>query len=155
MLADFLRSTLSNNLRQTITLEEEIKQSRLYVDIEKIRFGYKFSFEQAVDENVLTLPVPNMIIQPLLENAIKYGVYEALEEIKILLQVKRTATNMIEIIVENDYENDQCNAKHRGDGVGLANIKSRLMLIYGEGDYFRISKTDLKFSVIMQLPILD
>lgn len=152
MLADFLRATLSNNLRQTVSLQEELHQLRLYAAIEKIRFGEKFSFTVNVEDALLATPIPNMIIQPLLENAIKYGVYEALEEIGILLSI-RLNESFLEISMENDFEDDVSQLKQKGNGVGLANIQSRLSLLYGRNDLLKITKENSKFRVILTLPI--
>jgi LytS/YehU family sensor histidine kinase len=152
MLADFLRSTLSNNLRQTVTLQEELHQLRLYAAIEKIRFGDKFSYTESVDESLLTLPIPNMLLQPLLENAIKYGVYEALEEIGIHLSVSRNE-NLLAITMENDFEDDASQLKQKGNGVGLANIQSRLSLLYRRDDLLTITKENSKFRVILTIPM--
>ena len=152
MLADFLRSTLSTNLRQTVPLREEIRQLNLYAQIEKIRFGDKFTYDENVDVSLLESPVPNMIMQPLLENAIKYGVYEALEAIEIHLIVSK-ADGFLLLTMENDFEDDCSQRKQKGNGVGLSNIKSRLTLLFGRNDLLKITKENSKFRVILALPL--
>ncbi len=152
MLADFLRSTLSTNLRQTVPLREEIRQLNLYAQIEKIRFGDKFTYTETIDESLLESPVPNMIMQPLLENAIKYGVYEALEAISIHM-IAAKSDNFLILTVENDFEDDCSQRKQKGNGVGLSNIKSRLALLYGRSDLLKITKENSKFRVILALPL--
>ncbi len=150
MLADFLRATLSTNLRQKVPLSDELTQLRLYASIEKIRFGDKFSFNENVDESLLAIQLPNMLIQPLLENAIKYGVYDALENINIDLIVAKE-DGFLAITMENDYEEDSRKITN-GSGVGLLNIQSRLSLLYDRNDLIQIRKEKSKFKVILKIP---
>ncbi len=81
-LSTFLRKTLSSNEIQISKLEEELKNSKLYMDIEKIRFGDKFTYSEEIGEGCCELEVPSMILQPIFENAIKHGVYESIRTCK-------------------------------------------------------------------------
>lgn len=148
-LSGFLRYTLANNEKKTNTLKEEIENIRLYLEIEKIRFENKFIFNEILDEGIEDIKLPSMLLQPLAENAIKYGVYDSLEITEINLICKRTE-NYLKIIFENTFENNSVIPK--GAGVGLENIKNRLKLFYGEENLFDIKKSEGKFIVTIYIP---
>jgi LytS/YehU family sensor histidine kinase len=148
-LADFLRYTLANNGKEINRLEEELKNINLYLDIEKIRFEEKFDYIENIDNNVLDLKVPNMILQPLFENAIKHAVYDSLGKITIKLNCT-IENNFLKISLENNFEDGY---SKKGAGIGLQNIKSRLELIYGQKNLLDIKKEGEIFTVILYIPI--
>jgi two-component system, LytTR family, sensor kinase len=148
-LADFLRYTLSNNGKEKNRLEEELKNINLYLDIEKIRFEEKFDYTEEIDNDVLDLKVPNMILQPLFENAIKHAVYDSLGKITIKL-ICSIENNFLRISLENNFEDGY---SKKGAGIGLQNIKSRLELIYGQKNLVDIKKEGDIFKVILYIPV--
>ena len=148
-LADFLRYTLANNGKDKNKLEEELKNIKLYLEIEKIRFEDKFDYFEEIEPEALSVKVPNMILQPLFENAIKHAVYDSLEKITILLKCRIEGRFLI-ISVENNFENGY---SRKGTGIGLQNITSRLELIYGEKNLLDIKKEGDKFRVILYIPV--
>ena len=148
-LADFLRYTLANNGKEKNRLEEELKNINLYLDIEKIRFEEKFYYTEEIDNEVLDLKVPNMILQPLFENAIKHTVYDSLGKITIKLKCS-IENNFLRISLENNFEDGY---SKKGAGIGLQNIKSRLELIYGQKNLVDIKKEREIFKVILYIPI--
>src|SRR5690606_25682288 len=75
-LSDFLRGTLRKDDQQLIPLQEEMEHLQLYSEIEKVRFGHRLDIHIDVPEEALKASLPAMIVQPLLENAIKYGLYD-------------------------------------------------------------------------------
>ena len=149
-LAEFLRYTLVNNEKQKNKLSEEIKNINLYLDIEKIRFEDKFDMVEEVSDDSKDKLVPNMILQPLFENAIKHAVYESLE--KVTLRFKTFIQNeFLNIILENNYDSNSEN-KH-GSGIGLKNVNERLKLIYGLNNLLNVEKSDDKFRVTIFIPL--
>jgi sensor histidine kinase YesM len=148
-LADFLRYTLANNGKEKNRLEEELKNINLYLDIEKIRFEEKFDYVEEIENDVLDLKVPNMILQPLFENAIKHAVYDSLGKITIKLKCT-IENNFLKISLENNFEDGY---SKKGAGIGLQNIKSRLELIYGQKNLVDIKKEGDIFNVILYIPI--
>jgi len=148
-LADFLRYTLANNEKQQNKLSEELKNLRLYLDIEKIRFEDKFEFIEEVSPECKDVLVPNMILQPLFENAIKHAVYETLEKVTLKLVCKKE-NNFTKIIIENNY--DSSSAASKGTGTGLKNISSRLELIYGQKNLMEIKKENNIFRISLFIP---
>jgi two-component system, LytTR family, sensor kinase len=149
-LSGFLRSTLSDNEKQMNELGEELKNIRLYLEIEKIRFGDKFELIEELSEACLKVKVPNMIFQPLFENAIKYGVYESLEKVFIKVKCNRE-NNYLKFIVENNFDEDGHIKK--GKGIGLQNIKNRLTLIYNQDNLLAIEKKKNLFTVTVFIPL--
>jgi two-component system LytT family sensor kinase len=151
-LADFLRYTLANSERQQNPLKEELKNIKLYLDIEKIRFEDKFDFIEDIKKPCLNTLVPNMILQPLFENAIKHAVYETLDKVIIKLCCSPDE-GFMKIILENNYEPG--NNSRPGTGVGLQNIKNRLKLIYNRDNLIEIKKTDNLFKVTLFIPAAE
>lgn len=149
-LADFLRYTLASNEKQTTNLNEELKNIRLYLDIEKIRFEDKFEFKEDIEKECNNVKVPSMILQPLFENAIKHAVYEAMEKVTLNLTAK-IKNGFMEVTVENNFEGNE--STKPGTGIGLNNIKNRMELIYNRKDLINITKEKNLFSVTIYIPV--
>ena len=148
-LSAFMRYSLQHDQDETVSLKDELENIKLYLSIEKIRFGKKLNTVFNVEENCHNYQIPNMILQPLFENAIKYGVYEAIKPVTITTSCK-SEENHVLICIENEY--DGSSVKNRGEGIGLRNIKQRLELIYGNTELFRITDTKTSFKVELLLP---
>jgi two-component system LytT family sensor kinase len=148
-LSDFLRYALKYGQRDETTFADELKNIELYLNIEKIRFEDKLVFEKKIEDICLNAKVPNMILQPLVENAIKHGVYESVEPVMIRLSCKGIGQN-IEIQLKNNY--DPSGKSRTGAGLGLKNVENRLQLIYGRNDLLKITKQDNFFEVIIIVP---
>ena len=149
-LADFLRYTLANNEKQTNLLRDELKNIKLYLDIEKIRFEDKFEYVEEINDNCLDVQIPNMILQPLFENVIKHAVYESFN--KIILKMKcRKENSFLRITLENNFETGSSTQK--GSGIGLQNIKKRLELIYHYSDLLEVKNESNLFTIILLIPL--
>lgn len=151
-LSEFLRATLSGNDITTKPFGEELKTARLYLDIEKIRFGDKIRYNEHIEKECLETAVPGMFLQPLFENAIKHGVYESLQPVNIQLTCSRK-NEYLEIILENDYDPETASAK--GEGIGLKNIRSRLEMIYNRTNLLQVEKEGDIFRVKVYIPLGD
>jgi len=158
-LADFLRYILATNERENNKLSEELKNIRLYLDIEKIRFEEKFDYSEEINEECSKAEIPNMILQPLFENVIKHAVYETFD--KVLLTLKCSFVRMdssgndgyLKIHLQNNF--DESSKPRKGAGVGLKNINDRLNLIYKRNDLMEVKKEKGIFSVTLFIPISD
>jgi sensor histidine kinase YesM len=148
-LADFLRYTLANNDRQKNSLSEELKNIKLYLDIEKIRFEDKFEFVEKIDETCKNIEIPSMILQPLFENAIKHAVYETLDKVTISLNCN-TLDEYLKISLSNNFEGE---SRKKGAGVGLRNIRERLALIYHQDNLLEVKKENGTFTVNIFIPL--
>ncbi|WP_423130334.1 sensor histidine kinase [Gaoshiqia sp. Z1-71] len=148
-LSAFMRYSLLHGREETVSLKEELEHIKLYLSIEKIRFGKKLIPVFDIGEDCMQAKIPNMILQPLLENAIKYGVYEATNPVSIRITC-RSESGYFQIIIENDYEPDS--VKNKGEGIGLRNIRQRLELIYGNPNLLRLTDNKTSFKVELMLP---
>lgn len=148
-LSDFLRYTVSMEKTGFSSLEKEIENVRKYLEIEKVRFGNKLQFEFQVEKECLQQELPLMILQPLYENSIKHGVYEADQPVFISTRCSKQE-NFLQITISNNFEPGPSSRK--GAGLGLHNIKERLKLIYQADDLLSISKKERQFTVNLLIP---
>ncbi|PTN07333.1 sensor histidine kinase [Mangrovibacterium marinum] len=148
-LSSFMRYSLQHNREEKVALRDELDHIKLYLGIEKIRFGKKLNPVFRVSEECLNARIPNMILQPLFENAIKYGVYEATEPVDVVMSCE-PAQGFFRISIENEY--DPKSKKHKGEGIGLRNIRQRLALIYGNPGLLQVSDLKTRFKVELMLP---
>jgi LytS/YehU family sensor histidine kinase len=149
-LSEFMRYALSKKDEQPVSLRSELENLRLYFDIEKVRFGDKLSAEESIDENCLEIKIPVMILQPLYENAIKHGVYESTETVKIRTEVKISDGYAV-ITITNNYESVPSSRK--GTGTGLINVERRLKLFYGNKASINTRKEEGVFKVTLYIPV--
>jgi two-component system LytT family sensor kinase len=152
-LSDFLRGTLRNEGQQWVTLKDEMEYLQLYLDIEKVRFGYRLRSTTDCEEAALSMMLPSMLLQPLVENAIKFGLYDTIGEVEILISA-RINNKLLEVAVQNPY--DETTAMPlKGTGFGLASIRRRLFLIFGRQDLLQIKKEARLFVVVISIPQMD
>ncbi|MGQ1909927.1 sensor histidine kinase [Marinifilum sp. RC60d5] len=148
-LSSFLRYSLDQDLKELNSLANEIRNIRLYLEIEKVRFGDRLMLEFNMDSCCENLKIPNLILQPLYENAIKYGVHESLEPVTISTVCTSDKHNL-KIEISNNFDPDS--VPQEGNGIGLRNIKERLSLIYGRNDLMKVNQTENKFIVYLEFP---
>jgi LytS/YehU family sensor histidine kinase len=148
-LSTFLRYSLDQDLKELNTLSNEMKNSRLYLEIEKVRFGDRLVLDFDIDVSCQEMKIPNLILQPIYENAIKHGVHESLEPVVIKTKAE-LKNNNLSIQISNNFDKDAITPK--GQGIGLRNITERLNLIYGRTDLLTITKTDSNFIVKLEFP---
>lgn len=148
-LSDFMRYALSRKDEQPVTLQSELDNLRLYLDIEKVRFGDKLTIEENIDPGCLGALLPVMLLQPLYENAIKHGVYESSEKVKITTNVE-FSDGFIEIAISNNFDPEASPVK--GTGTGLVNVSRRLELMYGSKAVLRTEKLIDSFLVKIFIP---
>jgi sensor histidine kinase YesM len=131
------------------TLGKELEHIRKYLDIEKVRFGAKLQYDFTIAKECLECEIPVMILQPLYENAVKHGVYESTGEISVLTNA-RSVDGYLEIMITNDFEPGAPSKK--GTGIGLANIRERMKLIYHDEQLLKTQVKGNKFEVLLVLP---
>ncbi len=149
-LSDFLRGTLKKDDNQLHTLENELEHLKLYLEIEKVRFGHRLQTIIDADENILQLKLPALLLQPIVENAIKFGLYDTTEQVIISIKCKKE-NFYLQIEVENPY--DSTTAKpNRGEGFGLNSVQRRLYLLYARNDLIRIEQAKNIFKTVLQIP---
>ena len=151
-LSSFLRSSLAVDPEQLVALDEEIRLQRLYLDIEQARFPDRLQVEVTIPEELEDACVPVLILQPIIENAIKYGVAPS----KGKIAVRLTATSeygLLVIRVENDID-PKAPAPAPGTGLGLGNVRERLLTRYGPAAGCEWGRSDNGgFAVSLWLPL--
>ena len=148
-LSEFMRYALSRKDEKPVTLQSELNNLRLYLDIETVRFGDRLSVEETVDPACLNALLPVMILQPLYENAIKHGVYESTRKVTIKTTVGFN-DGFVEISIFNTFDPEASPAK--GTGTGLSNVTRRLELLYGSKALLKTEKLEDSFMVRIFIP---
>ncbi len=131
-LSDFLRVTLKKEEQQWVSLSEELQNLQLYLDIEKLRFGHRLSTTIESNEDCQPLKLPSLLLQPLVENAIKFGLYDTTGDITIYIQATCTASSLT-IIIQNPFDPETSYPK-QGTGFGLTSVRRRLHLLFARND---------------------
>lgn len=129
LLAEYLRKSLRLGGAESITLSEELELAASYLAIERIRFGPRLEFAQDIDEHVRAARVPPLLLQPLVENAVKHGVAHLLDGGVVHITATRDAA-MTRIAVENRCDPDR--PSQRGESIGLANTRRRVEMFEGK-----------------------
>ncbi len=148
-LSQLMRYSLKHDQSEKVSVKQEIDNNKLYLSIEKVRFGKKLNPVFAIEEDCLKAEIPNMILQPLYENAIKYGVYEATETIDVITHC-RCIDDLLEVTISNTYDKNVVSKK--GEGIGLRNIRDRLQVIYGNPHLLKIENKNNEFTVTLTIP---
>ena len=159
-LSTFFRTSLSLDPSADVTLAEEIDLQRLYLDIEKIRFPGRLRFEIDVPDDLAGMKVPALILQPLVENAIKYGLSATRDPMLLTVVARRLDDGQAQIDVTNRLAEagptvPAALPAHEGTGVGLANVCNRLKAHYGERADCRFGPIPGGYQVTITLPTDD
>jgi len=149
-LADFLRGTLKNEEELQVTLEEELRLLQLYLDIEKVRFGHRLDTLLEKDETCLGSKIPQLLLQPIVENAIKFGLYDTTENVLIKITAKQDA-HLLLISVQNPFD-PSTSTSQKGTGFGLRSISRRLYLLYGRNDLLETKTEGNIFITTVKIP---
>ncbi len=136
-LSDLLRAALENSDAQEVTLRAELKFLQSYLEIEQIRFGNRLTVQTQIPPNLLDARVPNLILQPLLENAIRHGVEPHAKPGIIELRAQRANGELTLDVSDNGAGVSDANALD--EGVGLSNTRARLRTLYGAAHRFELS----------------
>ena len=150
-LGDFLRLTLENSGAQTVALRDELEFLRRYLEIEQVRYQDRLRVEMNVEPETLDAGVPNMILQPIIENAIRHGISQRLTSGRIEVRAAREGDRLRLDVQDNGPgpgENGSAKA-----GVGLANTRARLNQSYGATHSFAIREAPEGGTVVtLQIP---
>jgi two-component system LytT family sensor kinase len=152
-LSDFLRYTLDNDPMSQVTLGSELGAIDLYLEIEKVRFGDRLVIERTIESPAEKALVPSLILQPMIENAIKYAISPSEEggTLRISARVQRGVL----VIQLSDTGPGLGNGKsnHKSTGVGLKNTRERLQQLYGDDQAFTLAPNEPSGLIItMNLP---
>jgi two-component system LytT family sensor kinase len=148
-LSELLRKSLEQNGTQQVTLKEELELTDCYLEIEKIRFQDQISITKSIEPDALSTMVPNLILQPLVENAIRHGA--AQRKSGGLVEINAWRENGTLNLEVKDNGPGSSSNQPNGNGIGLANTQERLHHLYGASHVFKISR-DNGFSVLISIP---
>ncbi|MCA1757326.1 MAG: histidine kinase [Bacteroidales bacterium] len=151
-LSDFMRYALSRKEQRFVPLLKELENMRLYLEIEKVRFGNRLVCREECEHGTHALLIPNMILQPLYENAVKHGVYESTEKVEVLVFCYLKEA-VLTIKIENNF--DPGMISRRGTGTGLENVRERLRLAYSGMASLQTSSEQGRFTVTLIIPALS
>jgi two-component sensor histidine kinase len=129
-LSEFLRRTLADSDRSEVTLAEEVEYLQRYLDIQKIRFGDRLQVSMDIPADLLRARVPNLLLQPLVENAIKHGIAKRVAGGTISIAGARR-NGSLHISVYNDGPGLATDWQATNTGVGVANLRTRLQILHG------------------------
>jgi len=141
-LSELLRRALDTRDRQEVPLREELEFLDRYLEIEQTRFGDRLRVEREIDPTLLDQMVPNLMLQPLVENAIKHGIEPQRRPGWIRLEVRREGTHMLLIVRDNGVGLRPAKPSRRGHGIGLGNTRRRLEQLYGKEQELVIRDAD-------------
>jgi two-component system, LytTR family, sensor kinase len=149
-LSDFLRGTLKKEEHQWISLSEEMQYLQLYLEIEKVRFGNRLSTRIEIDETTREMKIPVLLLQPVVENAIKFGLYDTTDEIVINI-IARVEENNLLVIIQNPFD-PQTAQPRQGTGFGLTGVKRRLDLLFARNDLLTTDTKENIFTTSIKVP---
>jgi hypothetical protein len=152
LLADFLRETLAMSARDRITLADELALTDRFLGIEQVRFGQRLQVERHVDDGVAACRVPPLVLQPLIENAVTHGIAGLIEGGVIRLDVARR-NGRLSITIENPHDDDAPPQSRRG--VGLENVRQRLIAMFGQDARLDTRRDPGTFRVEIALPFSE
>jgi two-component system, LytTR family, sensor histidine kinase AlgZ len=148
-LAGFFRDSLRAGTQPRITLDSEIALVGRYLEIEHVRFGDRLRPSIALAAEAKTALVPPLLLQPLVENAVRHGISTLIDGGEVVVDARRRA-DRVEAVVENDFDEE---GRRAGTGVGLANVRARLAAAYGDRAHITAKASGSRFRVTISLPV--
>jgi two-component system LytT family sensor kinase len=151
-LSDFLRYTLDQDPMKKVTLAQEVEALKLYLDIEKMRFGDRLHLQIEIAPEASQALVPSLLLQPLIENAIKYAVSPREQGGRLLIEA-RLVNGSLQLGVRDDGPGiTDATRIDNGKGVGLRNTRERLQVLYGAASTFTIDNANPGLKVVLLFP---
>lgn len=151
-LSSFLRASLASDPTELVPLEQELSLMEDYLEIESIRFGERLHVEIDCIASACSVMIPSFLLQPLVENAIKYGVAPSREPVNIRV-TGRLEGDQLMVVVEDDGAGASAAVKSGGAGVGLQNIRLRLSALYGDGAALTAERRHPGYAATIRLPL--
>ena len=150
-LGFLLREILENDNQLFISLEQEVKYVSTYLDIEQTRFRDRMTIEIALDEQLRNAKIPALLLQPLVENAVKHGISKCPDGGLVIVSAMKNK-DKVDISVTNDFRKLNGKSKDAGYGIGIANIRRRLEQVYGKDYSYEQSIEESRFISKISIP---
>jgi signal transduction histidine kinase len=154
-LSDLLRMSFENLETQEISLKQELEFLKKYLEIEQMRFHDRLRVEMEISPDTLDAKVPNMILQPLVENAIKHGIAPRSEGGKIEIGAHRSNGDLSLTVKDNGIGIPFNDTQNLMEGVGLSNTRRRLKHLYGAKHKFNLTPENKGFRVNLTIPFTE
>ncbi|MFZ1938171.1 MAG: sensor histidine kinase [Terracidiphilus sp.] len=152
-IGDLLRTSLDSEVTAEVTLSQELAFTEGYLAIEQARLGERLKIDMAVPLETRDALVPSMLLQPLIENAVRYGVAPLVEGGQIAIRSMLDA-NRLRIVVGNSGRHGEGEQKRNGSGIGLGNTAERLKTLYGTDFVFSLGWPEAGgCEVVLELPL--
>ncbi len=152
-MSNILRSSLASGKKRLVTVEEEMRVVKDYLDLEKIRFEERLSFGFEITDTAKAALIPPLLVQTLVENAVKHGISHLPKGGAIEVKAESLLDGFVELTVLNSGTYDPINKVSAGNGIGLKNSRRRLKLIYGSSSHIEISEIDGKVKCTVLIPV--
>jgi two-component system, LytTR family, sensor kinase len=149
-LSEFMRYSLDSSGKIMSSLGKEVEHCSLYLDIEQVRFGERLKVDMHIPDDLSGYPVPSMLLQPLLENAVKHGLDDLEEGIRVAIEARREGEALLLSVGNPVGESHRRGVK--GTGTGLNNIRARFTNLYGRSDLVKVLQSDSYFQVDLMIP---
>lgn len=152
-LSDFLRRVLQDSDRQQVPLAEELEFTQKYLDIQKVRLAERLQFSFDVPAELLAAQVPSLILQPMVENAVKHGIAQRVQGGAIRISASRN-NGTLTLRVYNDGPHLSAGWERGQSGIGLANVRTRLQSLYGDAFELSIGNQRLGVEASVSVPFV-
>ena len=153
-LSELLRYALDSTNEQEVPLRQELDFLGRYLDIQRARFGDRLTIQHDIAEDVLNARVPNLILQPLVENAIEHGIEPHARAGEIVLRASRRENRLVLEVQDNGV--GLANGLQPADGIGLSNTRARLLQLYGTAQRFElVAGTSVGLTVRIEIPFRE
>ncbi len=149
-LSDFLRGSMRKDELQSSSFEEELQYLRLYLDIEKVRFGHRLNVDFQIEQTTGNLQLPALLLQPVVENAIKFGLYDTIGTIDIRIKAQHEQ-GMLVVEVSNPFDPETA-VPQKGTGFGLSSVRRRLFLLFSRNDLLSVAQQEKVFTTTIRIP---
>jgi LytS/YehU family sensor histidine kinase len=151
-LSDLLRRRLDQEDRQEVTLREELDFVELYLDIQQVRFSDRLKVEMVIDPETAEAPVPNLILQPLVENAILHGVSHNIGPTSLVIAADHVGESLRLRVFNSGRPISGDGQQKRKSGIGLSNTRTRLQQLYGNAQNFELRNVDGGVEAVVNIP---
>jgi LytS/YehU family sensor histidine kinase len=153
-LSSFLRQTLDETDSQWVPLKSELDMVEQYLSIEQVRFGERLSVVCDFDQELMSTKVPAMLLQPLVENAMRHGLGEKQSDGTLWISTRKVAGNLMIKIQDDGVGCEPQKVLKDGKGIGLSNVMQRLSQLYGQQHVFDIESQPGKgCTIVIELPM--
>jgi signal transduction histidine kinase len=154
-LSDFLRASLGADATPFVPLAEELSTIEAYLEIEQIRFADRMRVEYDIPAELRPMTIPHFLLQPLVENAIKYALGLSVDPVTIRLSARRDGADLLLTVEDDGRPAGPERPPVAGTGTGLRNVRERLALVYGDRALLQTQRKADGFAASVRLPIAD